>query len=79
VAEVKVVLQDEGATAGGRDEHVLGRALNELAFVFGVDFDGQMTVRSDDEQLSRWLVRLEAVLPSESAASSSFIGPVTHA
>ena len=64
VAEVKVVLLDEGAAAGGRGDHVLGQALNKLAFLHGVDFDGQMTIRLDEGQLSRWLAQLEAAARS---------------
>jgi len=51
VAEVKVVLLDERAAAGGRGDHVLGQALNELAFRHRVDFDGQMTVRLSEDPL----------------------------
>jgi hypothetical protein len=64
VAEVKVVLLDGGAAAGGRGDHVLGQALNELAFKHRVDFDGQMTVRLSEGQLSRWLAQLEAAARS---------------
>ena len=60
VAEVKVVLLDEGAAAGGRDDHTLSQALNRLAFTYGVDFDGQMTIRLGEEQRSRWLAQMEA-------------------
>jgi hypothetical protein len=43
---------------------VLGQALNELAFKHRVDFDGQMTVRLSEGQLSRWLAQLEAAARS---------------
>ena len=64
VAEVRVVLLDEGASAGGRGDHRLGQALNKLAFLHGVDFDGQMTIRLDEEQIARWLAQLEAAARS---------------
>ncbi len=60
VAEVKVVLLDEAAAAGGREDHEISQVLNRLAFTYGVDFDGQMTVRLGEQQRSRWLARLEA-------------------
>lgn len=53
VAEVEVALLDSGASAGSRGDQLLGQALNKLAFLYGVDFDGQMTVRFGEEQLSR--------------------------
>jgi hypothetical protein len=64
VAEVKVVLLDGGAAAGGRGDQLLGQALSKLAFLYGVDFDGQMTVRLGEGQLSRWLAQLEAAARS---------------
>jgi hypothetical protein len=64
VAEVKVVLLDSGAAAGSRGDQLLGQALNKLAFLYRVDFDGQMTVRFGEEQLSRWLAQLEAAARS---------------
>ena len=64
VAEVKVVLLDGGAAAGGRGDQPLGQALSKLAILYGVDFDGQMTVRLGEEQLSRWLAQLEAAARS---------------
>jgi hypothetical protein len=59
-----VALLDEVAAAGGRGDHLLGQALNKLAFLHGVDFDGQMTVRLGEEQLSQWRTQLEAAARS---------------
>jgi hypothetical protein len=64
VAEVKVVLLDSGAASSGSGDQLLGQALSKLAFLYGVDFDGQMTVRLGEEQLSQWLAQLEAAARS---------------
>jgi hypothetical protein len=64
VAEVKVVLLDDAAAAGGRDDHEVGQALNKLTLMHGVVFDGQMTARLGKEQGARWLARIEAAAKS---------------